>query len=378
VCFGGAIQHVNYQPMRTEEWKDDLIIYPTKGYGDASLVREVLWVERPDAVWIMTDPRFWGWLWEMEEEIRSHCPLVYYHVWDNYPYPKFNRKFYRSNDAIATISKVTDDIVATVTPEVKRKYIPHAVPPAFSPFPEEERQKFRQDNFGEDADKFIVFWNNRNARRKQSGSLIFWFKKFLDEVGHDKAMLIMHTDTKDPHGQDLDAIVQELGMNNGQVKFSRQKMAAEHLARLYNACDVTVNISDAEGFGLATLESLACGTPIIVNMTGGLQEQVTDGKKFFGIGVEPVSKAVIGSQEIPFIREDRINEDDLVIALKEMFNKTHKQRRKLGAEGRKHVEKNYSFEQLEKGWVEFMDEVLEENGSWDTRKGYKAWEQLTV
>jgi glycosyltransferase involved in cell wall biosynthesis len=378
LCFGGAIQHENYQPQKTREWGDDLIIYPIKGYGDVHIIREALWVERPDAVWIMTDPRFWGWLWEIEEEIRSHCPLVYYHVWDNYPYPKFNRKFYLSNDAIATISKVTDDIVATVTPEVKRKYIPHAVPPAFSPFPEEERQKFRQDNFGEDADKFIVFWNNRNARRKQSGSLIFWFKKFLDEVGHDKAMLIMHTDTKDPHGQDLDAIVQELGMNNGQVKFSRQKMAAEHLARLYNACDVTVNISDAEGFGLATLESLACGTPIIVNMTGGLQEQVTDGKKFFGIGVEPVSKAVIGSQEIPFIREDRINEDDLVIALKEMFNKTHKQRRKLGAEGRKHVEKNYSFEQLEKGWVEFMDEVLEENGSWDTRKGYKAWEQLTV
>ena len=378
VCFGGAIQHANYQPMKTKEWEDDLIIYPTKGYGDANLVREALWTERPAAVWIMTDPRFWGWLWEMEEEIRTHCPLVYYHVWDNYPYPKFNRKFYLSNDAIATISKVTDDIVATVTPEVKRKYIPHAVPSAFSPFPEEERQKFRQDNFGEDADKFIVFWNNRNARRKQSGSLIFWFKNFLDKVGHDKAVLIMHTDTKDPHGQDLDAIVHELDINKGQVKFSRQKMPPEHLARLYNACDVTVNISDAEGFGLATLESLACGTPIIVNMTGGLQEQITDGKKFFGVGIEPASKAIIGSQEIPFIREDRMNEDDFINALEEMFNKTHKQRRKLGAEGRKHVEKNYSFEQLEKSWVEFMDEVLEENGAWDTRKGYKAWEQLSV
>ena len=378
VCFGGAIQHANYQPMKTAEWEDDLIIYPTKGYGDANLLREALWVERPDAVWIMTDPRFWGWLWEIEEEIRSHCPLVYYHVWDNYPYPKFNRKFYLSNDAIATISKVTDDIVATVAPEVKRKYIPHAVPPDFSLFPEEERQKFRQENFGEDADKFTIFWNNRNARRKQSGSLIFWFKKFLDRVGDDQAVLIMHTDTKDPHGQDLDAIIKELGLTDGQVKFSRQKMPAAALARLYNACDVTVNISDAEGFGLATLESLACGTPIIVNMTGGLQEQVTDGKNFFGVGIEPASKAIIGSQEIPFIREDRMNEDDLVNALYELWSKSHKARRQIGEEGRKHVEKNYSFEQLEKNWVEFMDEVLEENGSWDTRKGYKAWEQLSV
>ena len=77
-------------------------------------------------------------------------------------------------------------------------------------------------------------------------------------------------------------------------------------------------------------------------------------------------------------REDRINEDDFVNALEEMLNKTDKQRRKLGALGRKHVEKNYSFEQLEKSWVEFMDEVLEENGSWDTRKGYKTWEQRTI
>ena len=378
VCFGGAVQHQSYQPMKTEEWGDDLIIHPVKGYGDVNLIREVLWIERPDAFWIMTDPRFWGWLWEIEEEIRCHCPLIYYHVWDNYPYPTFNKKFYRSNDAIATISKVTDDIVATVTPEVKRKHIPHTVPTLFKPLSDEEREKFRQENFGDDAEKFIVFWNNRNARRKQSGSLLFWFKKFLDKVGHDKSMLIMHTDTKDPHGQDLDAIIREIGLSDGQVKFSRQKMPAPHLAALYSAVDLTVNISDAEGFGLGTLESLACGTPIVVNMTGGLQEQVTDGKKFFGVGIEPASKAVIGSQEIPFIYEDRINEDDVVAALEKMFNKTHKQRRKLGEQGRKHVLKNYSFEQMEKNWVEFMDEVLEENGSWDTRKGYKAWEQLTV
>ena len=378
VCFGGAIQHSNYQPMKTEEWGDDLIIHPIKGYGDVNLVREVVWLEKPDAFWIMTDPRFWGWLWEIEEEVRCHCPLVYYHVWDNYPYPTFNKKFYRSNDAIATISKVTDDIVATVTPEVKRKHIPHAVPTLFKPSSDEEREKFRQENFGDDAEKFIIFWNNRNARRKQSGSLLFWFKKFLDKVGHDKSVLIMHTDTKDPHGQDLDAIIHEIGLSEGQVKFSRQKMPAPHLAALYSAVDLTVNISDAEGFGLGTLESLACGTPIVVNMTGGLQEQVTDGKKFFGVGIEPASKAVIGSQEIPFIYEDRINEDDVVAALEKMFNKTHKQRRKLGEQGRKHVLKNYSFEQMEKNWVEFMDEVLEENGSWDTRKGYKAWEQLTV
>ena len=41
--------------------------------------------------------------------------------------------------------------------------------------------------------------------------------------------------------------------------------------------DCTISISEAEGFGIPTLESLSCGTPIIVTMTGGLQEQVTNG-----------------------------------------------------------------------------------------------------
>ena len=64
----------------------------------------------------------------------------------------------------------------------------------------------KTSEFSEEKDKVVFFWNNRNARRKQSGTLIFWFKKFLDKVGHDNAMLIMHTDVKDPNGQDLEAM----------------------------------------------------------------------------------------------------------------------------------------------------------------------------
>jgi len=379
ICFGGAIKHENRQSIKIDPWGDDWIVHPVEGYGTQDLIRQALWVERPDAVWIMTDPRFWGWLWEIEEEVRSHCPLIYYHVWDNYPYPKYNKKFYDSNDAIASISKVTADIVETVSPGVKHRYIPHAVnSEIFKPLTEDIIQQFKKENFSEEAGKFVVFWNNRNARRKQSGSLIFWFKKFLDKVGHDKAMLLMHTDTKDQHGQDLDAIIQELGLTNGEVKFSRQKIPPEALAMLYNVVDITINISDAEGFGLSTLESMSCGTPIIVNMTGGLQEQITDGKDWFGVGIEPASKAVIGSQEIPFIREDRLNEDEVINALVKMYEMSSEQRKQLGLKSRKYVEKSYSFERFNESWVGFVDEILEENGSWNTRRNYKAWSAVQL
>ena len=188
-------------------------------------------------------------------------PMVYYHVWDNYPlsYVSTALHIWQTNH-IACISKLTHDIVETVAPEVQSSYLPHAVDgDVFKIHPPAEVKKWRIEK-GLD-DKFVCFWNNRNARRKQSGTLIFWFKDFLDRVGHDKACLIMHTDVKDMHGQDLEAIIHSLGLTDGQVLFSRQKVSPQDLSNIYNMADLTINIADAEGFGLGTLESLSCGTP---------------------------------------------------------------------------------------------------------------------
>ena len=109
-------------------------------------------------------------------------------------------------------------------------------------------------------------------------------------------------------------------------------------------------------------------------MTGGLQEQVTDGENWFGIGIEPSSKSVIGSQQVPYIYEDRISKEDFKAALHKIYNMTSEERRSLGKLGRSHVEKNYSFEGYCEKWVEIMTEVHEKHGSWETRKNYVGWE----
>jgi len=378
VSLAGAMKHDNYTPQKTDQWGDDWVIYPVDGYGTPDIIRSIMRSHRPDVMWLMTDPRFYGWLWEMEDEVRCQIPMVYYHVWDNYPYPTFNKNFYDSNDLVVTISKVTDDIVKTVSPEVESIYLPHAVDPdIYKPIKTDEVKDLKK-TLNMDPDKFVFFWNNRNARRKQSGSLIFWFKEFLDKVGHDKAQLIMHTQVGDPAGQNLLAIAEHLQITDGQVQFSETKISPEHLASLYNLADCTINISDAEGFGLSTLESLSCATPIIVSMTGGLKEQITDGDQWFGIGLEPASKAIIGSQHIPWIYEDRLNGEQVVGALLEMYNKTPEERRALGEAGRAHVMKNYNFKTYQKRWREIMKKVSSEHGSWDTRKGYNTWELREV
>tara|TARA_R110000751_G_C13740091_1_gene477353 strand:+ start:182 stop:1447 length:1266 start_codon:yes stop_codon:yes gene_type:complete len=375
ISFGGAIKHNDYTPKMVDPYGEDWKIVPVDGYGTPEMIRSVLRTEKPDLLWFMTDPRFFGWLWQIENEIRPLVPMVYYHVWDNYPVPMFNRKYYVSNDAIATISKVTDDIVSKAAPEVKRQYIPHAVNgQVFKPMTPQQVEEVRTNSLPEsDREKVIFFWNNRNARRKHSGTLIYWFKEWLDKNNlHEKAQLIMHTDPNDPHGQDLNHIIEHLELNDRQVLLSTQKIPPEHLAAMYNMADCTINISDAEGFGLATLESLSCGTPIIVNMTGGLQEQVTDGKDWFGIPLLPSSKSVIGSQDVPYIYEDRIDKGQFMSALSKIYNIPAMERRKMGMMGRKHVETNYNFENFNSTWVEFIDKVVEEGGSWEARTNYNG------
>ena len=205
VCLGGAVKHNDYRIQKTQEWGDDFVIIPVDGYGTQDLIRQLLKQQKPDILWFMTDPRFYGWLWEIEDEIRCNVPMVYYHVWNNKPYPKFNKPYYASNDVIATLSKVTDDIVRNVAPEVECHYIPHAVDmDVFKKYPSEQVEQFRKRVFPKDTNKkFTVFWNSRNARRKNPGSIVWWFNDFLNVVGKDKARLLMHTDPKDVHGPNL-------------------------------------------------------------------------------------------------------------------------------------------------------------------------------
>jgi glycosyltransferase involved in cell wall biosynthesis len=388
-CLGGAIKHNDYTPQKVDPWGDDWVVFPIDGYGSHDVIRSVMHSYKPDLLWFMTDPRFYGWLWEIDNEIRANVPMVYYHVWDNFPVPYFNSLYYKSNDEIVCISKVTHEIVQKAAPEVSSCYLPHAVnSEVFKPVTTSEgKEKVKQNRemlLGSPDDKYynpnkkIFFWNNRNARRKQSGTLVWWFKEWLDKVGHDKAMLVMHTDARDQHGQDLPHIIEHVGVHEGQVKLSTQKVSPEDLAGLYNAIDYTINISDAEGFGLATLESLSCGKPIIVNMTGGLQEQVTDGQNWFGWGIQPSSKTVIGSLQVPYIYEDRISQSDFEKMMTKALKLSKKKYQEMSKAGIQHVQNNYNFDDLENKWVEIIDRVVEQHGSWENRKNYDRWQLMEV
>jgi glycosyltransferase involved in cell wall biosynthesis len=356
------------------------------GYGDRNILFAILNQEQPDAILHFTDPRYWTWLYALEHEIKTtfHIPITYYSIWDDLPYPMWNAPFYASCDMIMGISKQSDNIHREVLkqngfgvinydegdslPAVKKwdsvltGYVPHGLNHnMFKPLSTSDasyiatRKRIKDDNKVD----FIVMWNNRNIRRKQPGDLILAFKTFVDKLPieqRSKVALLMHTQPVDENGTDLIAIWKTLAPNC-KVIFSEQKLSTQDLNAMYNVADVVVNIGSNEGWGLSSTEAILSGTPIINNVTGGLQDQCGfedengewlrfDGEfatnhtakyKKHGIWVKPVfpsNRSLQGSPVTPYIFDDRVKYEDVADAIAYWYEMTEENRAACGFEGR--------------------------------------------
>ncbi len=369
--LGGAMRHADYRPMRLEQYNDDWLIYPVDGYGNQQIMREVLDSDHFDALWFMTDPRFYIWLFDMMDEISARKTAVLYnHVWDEFPVPDYNKPYYMTCDYIGCISKLTHSILQKLGLGHKSEYIPHAVNhDLFKPkgWTEGEKLAAKAKYIGtENARKFVVYYNSRNARRKMTADIMVGFKGLLDRVGKDKAFLWMHTDPFDQEGTNLVAVANMLELPPGSFGFSSKPVQPEIIADYNNFADVLVNISNNEGFGLSVLEALSCGTLAIANKTGGLTDQIVgdDGTEF-GVALEPAVKSVQGSQHIPYIYDCRVADKDLVDALVKIYKMPVAERRALGEKAREWSLKAFSMENMVKKWDTAIKAQVEKKRSSD-------------
>jgi len=214
--------------------------------------------------------------------------LLFYHVWDDTPFPKYNENFYRSCDAIYGISKQTYNIVRQVwkkdAPEPWQvKYIPHGVDETlWRRYTEKEDldrvDELKKNMFGDEYDKvkFIVLYNNRNIRRKMPGDVILAYRDFLLTLppkDRDACRLVLHTAPVDDNGTDLLTVIRDVAPEVNAV-FSPSRLDPRSMVDIYNTCDVVINLASNEGFGIGTLEAMMAERLIVANVTGGLQDQM--------------------------------------------------------------------------------------------------------
>ena len=384
VQLGAAVKHPDQgreidlgEDARKESGVSDasLKIIPWTGYGDANILRQLIMRHQPDAILHFTDPRYWRWLYEIEAEIRENIPILFYHIWDDLPDPKYNRDYYESCDWLGCISKQTYGIVSrvgkidseTIQPleDWQVSYVPHGInSETYKPtiVPEDFR---KQVTDGKDY-KFILFWMNRNIKRKQPSDVIWAFKKFRDglpEKDKDGVCLVMHTNPVDQNGTNLIEVADRLAPDC-DIRFSTDRVSQEQLNWIYNLSDCTINIAGNEGFGLVTAESVMAGTPIIVNVTGGLQDQCGFKKKSTGkyftaedykqIGslhdyrewedkvthgewVKPVwprVQTLVGSLPTPYIIDDKVDVHDVADAIRYWYDTHSEDRKEFALKGR--------------------------------------------
>ena len=366
--FGAAIKHSDYRTISVNE---DFIIKPIDGFGNRDLIRLTLATEKPDLLLIFTDPRFFTWLFEMEDEVHQVCPIAWWHVWDNEPYPAFNDVIYQATDLINCHSYHTYTQLKDHHPG-KVNYIPHAVPShMFFPIQDDQKRQFKENLLGKDRlDHFVGIWVNRNAKRKRPNDVLTSWSIFLDDLqkkhGHKKASLIMHTDPLDQEGPNLYSVAESLGIQNNII-FSKDRLDFDKMNILYNISDFCLNISFAEGFGLGTLEAMNAGLPIIASKTGGLTRQVVDYRDgtHNGVALDIDMRTLVGSQAVPYIYEDYSSNDNIANAMMKMFNMSDAEKQSLRLKVQKYAHDAFSYDKTIQDWHDTAANLI---SSWKTNK----------
>ena len=345
-----------------------IISYPVDGYGTPDLLRQFIQIEKPDAIMIITDPRYFEWLFMMEAEIRKDIPIIYLNIWDDFPTPMYNKPYYEACDALLAISKQTKLINELVLGDKSKdkilEYVPHGLNETqYYPIPDTDPSmvSFKKNMFGGDEKDFVLFFNSRNIRRKQIPDTMLAWRYFLDSLPKEKAekcAFILHTEVVSEHGTDLEAVRKVLFKDYpNAIYFSQSKLSQQELNMLYNIADAQILLTSNEGWGLTITEAMLAGTPIIANVTGGMQDQMRfideDGNWFtpssevpsnhtgkykkhgkWAFPVYPTNRSLQGSPKTPYIWDDRCRPEDAAKAIKKVYELGKEERDKRGLEGR--------------------------------------------
>ena len=383
-----------------------VFLYPTDGYGNPDLIRHMIALEKPDAIMLITDPRYFEWLFQIENEIRKHIPIIYLNIWDDYPAPLYNKAFYESCDALLAISKQTKLINELVLGEKANKkvieYVPHGLNHEhYYPIEKEnelkELEQFKSNLFGGKEKDFVVFFNSRNIRRKQIPDTMLAFRIFLDTLPKEKAekcAMVMHTEIVSDHGTDLEAVRKILFPNYPEaIYFSTNKLESKQLNQLYNIADAQILLTSNEGWGLSLTEAILAGTVIIANVTGGMQDQMKFEDEYgnwytptpklpsnhtgrlknhgsWAFPVYPTNRSIQGSPKTPYIWDDRCTAEDAAARISEVYTLDKELRDDLGRTGRYWAvnEAGFTGEAMGEKAISAIDQLFD---TWTPREKYE-------
>lgn len=151
----------------------------------------------------------------------------------------------------------------------------------------EARQKLGLPDFV--LDGFVVGNVNRNQPRKRLDLTMQVFADWIHQRQISDAFLYLHVAPTGDLGYDCDQLAGYLGLQ-GRLILSEPAVyhgaSEKGLALTYQAFDVQISTTQGEGWGLTTLEGMACGIPQVVPQWSALGEWAVPAA--LGVPCEPV------------------------------------------------------------------------------------------
>ncbi|RLI73151.1 hypothetical protein DRO97_08020 [Archaeoglobales archaeon] len=156
--------------------------------------------------------------------------------------------------------------------------------------------------------------------------LIRAMKKVIDEV--NAKLYILGKGEEELY---LKNLTKGLGIS-GHVEFITTSIPNEEMPHVYSSCDIYVQPSVIEPYGIAVLEAMACGKPVVGTNVGGLLDTIVHGKT--GFRVKPASSKKIAEYIL------QLSKDKL--------------RRKLGKNARRRAEK-FDWIEISKRYIKLIE-----------------------
>jgi len=191
----------------------------------------------------------------------KHPKWIHYCPVDGGPIPPEVSSVLKSVDQVVAMSKYGQNELNKVG--IDSIYIPHGVnTQIFYPIPTKQKEEFKKSIGYED--KFIWLFVGRNQPRKNIHDLMRAYKKFND-LYPNKSILYCHCDPFDRAGSNLEDFARMLGIQKNFI-WTEDFLSINDrkLNYIYNIADVHISATIGEGFGVTTLESMACGIPNII------------------------------------------------------------------------------------------------------------------
>lgn len=233
---------------------------------------------------------------QTRERLGKHVPYVWFqcaNVTRSFPDMRTNHKYVKSSDLIVCSCQSELEIAGSFFNNAQLRYVPLVYDDAaFFPLNEGEESTFKH-NIGLNPDDKILLYVGRLELEKNVQAILKMFS-VIQNLVPNLHLVLVGSAFEQPFTEfgvypvsvmtTLNKLYRQVGIPDEKIHFI-PFMEPTGLRNLFTSADAVMNLTllHDENFGLAQVEAMGCGTPVIGTNWGGLKDTIVEGESGYKI-----------------------------------------------------------------------------------------------